>query len=84
MDQAVLETLELNKVSSFTYSEILLNLSLAFILGMIKSYVYKITHKGLVILSVIPIVFVTVIVSMVIMVIENNLARALLWWVLFQ
>ena len=46
MEQAVLETLELNKISSFTYGEILLNLSLSFILGMIISYVYKITHKG--------------------------------------
>ena len=78
MDQAVLETLELNKVSSFTYGEILLNLSLAFILGMIISYVYKITHKGLSYSQsfILTIVFVTVIVSMVIMVIENNLARA--------
>ena len=78
MDQAVLETLELNKVSSFTYGEILLNLSLAFVLGMIISYVYKITHKGLSYSQsfILTIVFVTVIVSMVIMVIENNLARA--------
>ena len=79
MDQAVLETLELNKVSSFTYGEILLNLSLAFILGMIISYVYKITHGlGYSQSFILTIVFVTVIVSMVIMVIENNLARALL------
>ena len=78
MEQAVLETLELNKISSFTYGEILLNLSLSFILGMIISYVYKITHKGLSYSQsfILTVVFVTIIVSMVIMVIENNLARA--------
>ena len=78
MDQVVLESLELSKVSSFTYGEILLNLMLAFILGMIISYVYKITHKGLSYSQsfILTIVFVTIIVSMVIMIIENNLARA--------
>ena len=77
MDQALIETLELNKISSFTYGEILLNLSLAFILGMIISYTYKITHKGLSYSQsfILTIVFVTIIVSMVI-IIENNLARA--------
>lgn len=78
MDQVVLESLALDKVSAFTYGEILLNLLLAFILGMIISYVYKITHKGLSYSQsfILTVVFVTIIVSMVIMVIENNLARA--------
>jgi uncharacterized membrane protein YhiD involved in acid resistance len=78
MDQVVLESLELSRVSSFTYGEILLNLMLAFILGMIISYIYKVTHKGLSYSQsfILTIVFVTIIVSMVIMIIENNLARA--------
>ncbi len=78
MEQVVLESMALNQVSSFTYGEILLNLMLAFILGMTISYVYKITHKGLSYSQsfILTIVFITIIVSMVIMVIENNLARA--------
>ena len=64
MDQVVLESLALDKVSSFTYGEILLNLLLAFILGMIISYVYKITHKGLSYSQsfILTVVFVTIIV----------------------
>ena len=78
MDQVVLESLELSKVSSFTYGEILLNLMLAFILGMIISYVYKITHKGLSYSQsfMITNIFICFIVAMVIMIIGNNLARA--------
>jgi len=58
--------------------EILLNLSLAFILGMFVSWVYKKTHKGLSYSQsfMLTTVFVSVIVCMVIMVIGNNLARA--------
>jgi uncharacterized membrane protein YhiD involved in acid resistance len=59
-------------------SEILLNLTLAFALGMVISWVYKTTHKGLSYSQsfLLTTIFVTVIVSMVIMIIGNNLARA--------
>jgi len=59
-------------------SEILINLVLAFILGMAISWVYKATHKGLSYSQsfMLTTIFVAVIVAMVIMVIGNNLARA--------
>ena len=59
-------------------SEILLNLILAFVLGMIISWIYKSTHKGLSYSQsfMLTTIFVSVIVAMVIMVIGNNLARA--------
>ena len=59
-------------------SEILINLILAFALGMIISWIYKSTHKGLSYSQsfMLTTVFVTVIVAMVIMIIGNNLARA--------
>ena len=59
-------------------SEILINLVLAFILGMAISWVYKATHKGLSYSQsfMLTSIFVAVIVAMVIMVIGNNLARA--------
>ncbi|MDC0253336.1 DUF4956 domain-containing protein [Bacteriovoracales bacterium] len=59
-------------------NEILLNLALAFILGMLISSLYKTTHKGLSYSQsfMLTIIFVSVIVSMVIMTIGNNLARA--------
>ena len=59
-------------------SEIIFNLIIAFFLGFIISLVYKKTHKGLSYSQsfVLTSIFVTVIVSMVIMVIGNNLARA--------
>jgi len=59
-------------------SEVLLNLSLAFILGMAVSWIYKKTHKGLSYSQsfMLTTVFVSVIVCMVIMIIGNNLARA--------
>ena len=59
-------------------SEILLNLMLAFILGMAISWVYKTTHSGLSYSQsfMLTSIFVAVIVCMVIMVIGNNLARA--------
>ena len=59
-------------------SEILINLIIAFFLGFIISSVYKKTHKGLSYSQsfVLTNIFVCVIVSMVIMVIGNNLARA--------
>ena len=59
-------------------TEILLNLALAFILGMVISLIYKATHKGLSYSQsfMLTNIFVAVIVCMVIMVIGNNLARA--------
>lgn len=59
-------------------NEILINMALAFVLGMMISYVYKVTHKGLSYSQsfMLTIIFVTFIVSMVMMVIGNNLARA--------
>lgn len=58
--------------------EIVINLLIASVLGIILSSVYKITHKGLSYSQsfMITIVLVTVIVSMVMMVIGNNLVRA--------
>jgi len=65
---------------SFVYSptDILINMSVAFLIGLLISYVYKVTHKGLSYSQsfMLTIVFVTVIVAMVMMVIGNNLARA--------
>ena len=73
------ETLNLMKPSSiYLPTEIVINLFLAFIFGLIISLVYKFTHKGLSYSQsfMITNVFVSVIVCMVIMIIGNNLARA--------
>ena len=65
---------------SFVYgpTEILINMSLAFLIGLLISYIYKVTHKGLSYSQsfMLTIIFVTFIVAMVMMVIGNNLARA--------
>jgi|TARA_B110001452_G_C15157921_1_gene402819 uncharacterized membrane protein YhiD involved in acid resistance len=73
------ETLNLMKPSSiYLPTEIVVNLLLSFIFGLIISLVYKFTHKGLSYSQsfMITNVFVSVIVCMVIMIIGNNLARA--------
>ncbi len=59
-------------------SQILMNIGIAFILGMIISHVYKVTHRGLSYSQsfMLTLVFVAVIVSIVMMVIGNSLARA--------
>ncbi len=59
-------------------SEIIINLIISFILGVVVSLVYKKTHKGLSYSQsfMITNIFVAVIVCMVIMIIGNNLARA--------
>ena len=59
-------------------SEIIINLILSFIFGVIISLVYKKTHKGLSYSQsfMITNIFIAVIVCMVIMIIGNNLARA--------
>jgi hypothetical protein len=65
---------------AFVYGpvDIMMNIALAFVLGMVISYVYKQTHRGLSYSQsfMLTLVFVTVIVSIVMMIIGNNLARA--------
>lgn len=62
----------------YSQFDILINISLAIVLGLFISYVYKSTHKGVSYSQsfMLTIVFVTIIVSMVMMVIGNNIARA--------
>ena len=62
----------------YSQFDILINISLAIILGLFISYVYKSTDKGVSYSQsfMLTIVFVTIIVSMVMMVIGNNIARA--------
>tara|TARA_B110000008_G_scaffold279522_1_gene326980 strand:- start:1561 stop:2256 length:696 start_codon:yes stop_codon:yes gene_type:complete len=62
----------------YSYFDILMNLSISILLGLFISYVYKLTHKGVSYSQsfMLTIVFVTIIVSMVMMVIGNNIARA--------
>ena len=59
-------------------TDVVINLVIACILGLVISYIYKTTHKGLSYSQsfMLTTVFVTVIVAMVMMVIGNNLARA--------
>jgi hypothetical protein len=62
----------------YSASEIVINLLLSFIFGLLISLIYKATHKGLSYSQsfMLTNVFVSVIVCMVIMIIGNNLARA--------
>ena len=84
MDTNSIQLNQSNIIDTFKFgeiynpSEILINLIIAFFLGFIISLVYKKTHKGLSYSQsfVLTNIFVCVIVSMVIMVIGNNLARA--------
>jgi uncharacterized membrane protein YhiD involved in acid resistance len=59
-------------------TDILLNLSLAFALGVVVSSVYKYTHRGLSYSQsfMVTLVIISVTVAMVMMIIGNNLARA--------
>ncbi len=59
-------------------NEIILNLILSFFLGLLISFVYKTTHKGMSYSQsfMITNIFICLIVCMVIMIIGNNLARA--------
>jgi hypothetical protein len=69
----------MENISAVYYpQEILINLTLSFILGVIISIVYKKTHKGLSYSQsfMLTNIFVAVIVCMVIMIIGNSLARA--------
>jgi|TARA_B110000196_G_scaffold35076_1_gene26418 uncharacterized membrane protein YhiD involved in acid resistance len=72
----IIDTIKFGEI--YNPSEILINLIIAFFLGFVISLVYKKTHKGLSYSQsfVLTNIFVCVIVSMVIMVIGNNLARA--------
>ena len=72
----IIDTIKFGEI--YNPSEILINLIIAFFLFFIISLVYKKTHKGLSYSQsfVLTNIFVCVIVSMVIMVIGNNLARA--------
>ena len=67
-----------NITAIYLPQEILINLTLSFILGVVVSLIYKRTHKGLSYSQsfMITNIFVSVIVCMVIMIIGNNLARA--------
>lgn len=62
----------------YSWTEIVLNVCLAFLLGLIISTVYKTTHKGMSYSQsfMITLVFVATIVAIVMMIIGNNLARA--------
>ena len=62
----------------YSQFDVLINLSLAIVLGLFISYVYKYTHKGVSYSQsfMLTIVFVTIIVAMVMMIIGNNIARA--------
>lgn len=64
--------------SIYIPTEIIINLTLSFVLGMGISYVYKKTHKGLSYSQsfMVTNIFIAIIVCMVIMIIGNNLARA--------
>ena len=81
---AVATDLRNNIIGSIKFAEIynpeqvILNLIIAFFLGLVISLIYKKTHKGLSYSQsfVLTNIFVAVIVAMVIMVIGNNLARA--------
>jgi len=65
---------------AFVYgpTDILLNISLAFLLGLAIAVVYKNTHKGLSYSQsfMVTLVFISVVVAIVMMIIGNNLARA--------
>lgn len=63
---------------NYTPFEIIVNMCLALVLGLIISWVYRYTHKGLSYSQsfTLTIVFVTVIVAIVMMVIGSSLARA--------
>lgn len=69
-----------NEGLAFVYGpqDIVINLCLAFVIGMLVSAVYKSTHKGLSYSQsfMLTLVFVTFVVAMVMMIIGNNLARA--------
>jgi uncharacterized membrane protein YhiD involved in acid resistance len=78
MDKTQAAILDLNLTFIYEPQDIIINMCLAFILGLVISSIYKWTHKGLSYSQsfMLTLVFITLIVSMVMMVIGNNLARA--------
>jgi uncharacterized membrane protein YhiD involved in acid resistance len=68
----------INAGTVYAPNEIIFNLIISFFLGFVISLIYKKTHKGLSYSQsfVLTNIFLAVIVSMVIMIIGNNLARA--------
>ncbi len=79
MEQQIQDVMQASGiVGVYQAHDILINMGLAVILGMFISFVYRITHKGLSYSQsfMLTIVFITIIVSMVMMVIGNNVARA--------
>ena len=64
--------------STYTYQEMVANTALATALGVVVALVYRHTHKGLSYSQSFTqtVLFVTVIVAVVMMVIGDNLARA--------
>ncbi len=79
MEQQIQDVMQASGiVGVYQAHDILINMGLAVVLGMFVSFVYRITHKGLSYSQsfMLTIVFVTIIVSMVMMVIGNNVARA--------
>jgi uncharacterized membrane protein YhiD involved in acid resistance len=65
-------------VHIYDSATVLTNIVLSILLGMFISYVYKATHRGMSYSQsfMLTIVFVTIIVSLVMMIIGNNIARA--------
>ena len=63
---------------AYSYTEIVINLIVAAVLGFVVSFLYRATHRGLSYSQsfTLTILFVTVIVAMVMMVIGGSLARA--------
>ena len=76
MDTQILDSM--NQIINYSPLEMVVNMSLALVLGILMAMVYRHTHKGLAYSQsfTLTIVFVTLIVSMVIMVIGSSLARA--------
>ncbi len=77
MDAEVINKL-IDTAYIYTPANAVVNIVLAFILGMIISYIYRVTHRSMSYSQsfVLTIIYVTVITSSVIMIIGNSLARA--------
>ena len=67
-----------HSAGAYTPLDVLLNMSLALVLGMLLASIYRYTHKGLSYSQsfTLTIVFVTTIVAITLMAIESSLARA--------
>ena len=76
MEDKLLETV--NQIIAYSPTEMMVNMMIALLLGIIIAMVFKSTHKGLAYSQsfTITIVFITLIVAIVIMVIGSSLARA--------